>query len=354
MRRLVLLLSLALSLGGCEESVGDEVDAGITVKDGMSSKKDRSSKRKDGPAAKKDKGNPCAGVKCHANAKCDPKSPNKCKCNPGFQGDGKNCTPKATSRRAKVCKAWMDAKNKTVSGGWTPGPGQCDPGKLSQPALDSALRMTNMYRFVAGLPAVTMSASFNAKSQACAVMMKANGRISHNPSPSWKCYTADGALAAKKSNLSSGGDATRAVYRFMLDNGNATTMGHRRWILSNWTGPMGFGTTGKYTCMYVIIGMKSGKQWAAWPPAGEVPVDEVFDSTGWTFQSDAFSPSGVEVRSGGAVMPVQMIKLLPNYGSRYAISFRPDGWKTQAGKTYNVTITGSQTIKYSVKPVTCP
>lgn len=348
-KRPLALLALVLVLGGCGDNEEDPLDASVPAGDQTHSSRDRSVSPKDSG-----KPNPCAGVKCDPNARCDPTSPNKCACNSGYQGDGKTCTPIPSTRRQKVCKQWQDAKSGTVSGGWTPGAGQCDPGTVSQPALDSALRMTNMYRFVAGLPAVSMSAALNAKSQACAVMMKANGKISHNPSPSWNCYTADGALAASKSNLSGGGDATRAVYRFMLDTGNATTMGHRRWILSNWFGPAGFGTTGQYTCMYVIGGIKSGKQWAAWPPEGEVPVDEVFDATGWTWQTDSFSPAAVEVRSGGAVLPVNMSQLLPNYGSKYAISFRPAGWKTQAGKVYNVTITGAQTVKYTVKPVTCP
>lgn len=297
---------------------------------------------------------PCAGVKCDPHAKCDPQSPTKCKCDPGFQGDGKTCKPISTSRRDAVCKRWQDAKSKTVSGGWTPGPSQCDPGKVSQAALDSALRMTNMYRYIAALPAVSMSNMFNAKAQACAVMMKANNTISHYPSTSWQCYTPDGAQAAKSSNLAKGSDATKAVYRFMYDSGNASTLGHRRWIIGNWIGPTGFGTTGSYTCMYVNGGIKSGKTWAAWPPANEVPLAEVFDSTGWSWQSDSINPSGVEVRSDGNHLPLNVNKLSSNYGSKYAISFRPAGWKTQAGKVYNVTITGSQTIKYSVKPVNCP
>jgi hypothetical protein len=35
-------------------------------------------------------------------------------------------------------------------------------------------------------------------------MIKANGRLSHTPPNTWKCYTEDGYLAANKGNISFG------------------------------------------------------------------------------------------------------------------------------------------------------
>ncbi len=263
-------------------------------------------------------------------------------------------------RQAAVCQRYQDAVDNAVHGGWTPGPTSCDPGTLSSAAQQSALRVTNLFRFIADQPDVTLSTTYAAKSQQCAVMMKENGTINHYPPTSWKCYTADGAEAASKSNLAYGTsmDATNAVYLFVQDPGNATTLGHRRWILGNWIGPTAFGTANStyyYTCMWVIGTQSGSKPWAAWPPEGEVPSNLVYDSTGWSFQSDSLRPTAVEVRSGGTLMPVSMTTLLSNYGSSYAVSFIPQGWSTQAGKTYDVTVTLSTggTVSYTVKPVTC-
>ncbi len=297
---------------------------------------------------------PCAGVVCDVNAKCDPSQPTKCKCNPGYTGDGKTCSG---ARKDLVCNRYNDARAKAVTGGWTPGPNSCDPGTLSSAAQQSALVATNMFRFIAGQQDVTIDSTYTNKAQQCAVMMKENGTINHYPPTSWKCYTADGAEAARKSNLAYGGgmDATGSVYAFIRDSGNASTLGHRRWILGNWIGPTGFGTTGSYTCMWVQGNHSTAKQWVAWPPDGEVPKDLVYDSTGWSFQSDSIKPTAVEVSSGGSPLAVSMTTLASNYGSYNAISFIPQGWSTQAGQVYDVKITSSSgTVTYSVKPVTCP
>ncbi len=226
--------------------------------------------------------------------------------------------------------------------------------------MDSALRMTNFYRMAADMPDLTLSTTYSSNAQLCAVMMKANKTISHSPPSSWTCYTAAGAQSAGQSNLAAGMQLTAAVMAFMEDYGasNATALGHRRWILGNWIGPTGFGYADAYTCMHVVGSNRGARPWVAWPPAGEVPVDEVFDRTGWSFQSDVFEPTGVEVSSGGVKRSVSMTKLSGGYGSTYAISFVPQGWTTQAGQVYQVTVTGASSsasyrVSYPVKPVSC-
>jgi hypothetical protein len=102
----------------------------------------------------------------------------------------------------------------------------------------------------------------------------------------------------------------------------------------------------------------------AWPPAGIVPLQAVFsggtrggaDSTGWTVQSDTINLAAaqVTVTSAGVALPVTVAQLLSGYGSRYAISFTPMGWTTQAGKTYSVSIAGvTPAISYDVQVVAC-
>ena len=61
--------------------------------------------------------------------------------------------------------------------------------------------------------------------------MSAEGSLSHFPDPGWACYTADGAAAASKSNLSLGESGPTAVDGLMDDFGASNlAVGHRRWI----------------------------------------------------------------------------------------------------------------------------
>jgi len=194
-------------------------------------------------------------------------------------------------------------------------------------------------------------------------MMRANNMISHTPPTTWLCYTADGATAAGSSNVS-GGQAVSSVDAYMIDNGNPTTIGHRRWVLSNSLGPIGIGGTDRASCMWTLNGTgRAGKPWMAYPPAGIVPLAAItpargtgVDATGWSLQSDGINLANaqVTVTSGGVAMPVTVTQLMANFGSRYAIRFNPMGWTTQAGKTYSVAVTGvTPAINYDVQVVAC-
>jgi len=230
-------------------------------------------------------------------------------------------------------------------------------------ARANALRLVNLYRWLAELPAVVTDPTKDMQDQQCALMMRANNMISHEPDSSWLCYTADGATAAGSSNVSSG-RAVSSVDLYMIDPGNPTTIGHRRWVLSNSLGPIGIGGTDRASCMWTLTGTgKAGKPWMAWPAAGQIPLQAVsprgttVDSTGWTVQSDSINLANaqVTVTVDGVAQPVTVTQLGGGYGSKYAIRFNPMGWTTAAGKTYAVAVTNIPTaINYSVQIVDCP
>src|SRR6185436_1586987 len=100
--------------------------------------------------------------------------------------------------------------------------------------------------------------------------------------------SATGALAAASSNISTS-PAVQSVDLYMIDTGNITSLGHRRWILSNTLGPVGIGSTNAASCLWVLDGRGHARaEWTAWPPAGVVPWEalhlsrsESVDSTGW-------------------------------------------------------------------------
>jgi uncharacterized protein YkwD len=265
---------------------------------------------------------------------------------------------------AAICARWTADRANLSEGTWSGATATCTAGDMAADARANALRLVNLYRWLAALAPVTTDPAHDAEDQACALMMRANNMISHMPPTTWLCYTAAGADGASNSNVSSG-PAVSSVDLYMTDPGNPTTIGHRRWLLSNSLGPIGIGGTDRSSCLWTLTGTgKAGKPWMAWPPAGIVPVQAVFsggtkggaDTTGWSVESDSINLANaqVTVTLDGANMPVTVTQLLGGYGSKYAISFLPMGWTTQANKTYSVAITGIATpISYTVQTITC-
>ncbi len=262
-----------------------------------------------------------------------------------------------------MCNRWKADRQSLSEGAWSGSVSACNAGDVAAPGRENALKLVNLYRWMVGLPAVTTDGSRNSQAQACALMMHANGTLSHSPPSSWTCYSSDGANAAGKSNIATTA-GVQAVDLYIADPGNQTTMGHRRWILSNGLGPIGLGSTSGYSCMWVIGGSGGGNNpWTAFPPPGPVPIDlfdvswASIDSTGWTIQSDSINLSGaqVSITDGGTNRPVNVVTLQGGYGSSHAINLIPQGWQAQAGHTYQVNVTGiAQPISYAVEVVNCP
>ena len=267
---------------------------------------------------------------------------------------------------AAICDRWNADRVDRREGSWTGSAGSCEPGTLLDPGPANTLRQVNLYRWLAGLPAVETAADLNAAAQACSLAMHANQTITHNVPASWSCYSALGAAAAKVSNIAT----TAAVYAidlYMADPGNEDTLGHRRWILSNSLGPIGVGSTSQYSCLNVIGGKgHAGRTWSAWPPEGIVPYEALFqggnggqmsvDFTGWSIQSDSLSlrDAEVAVTRDGEPVSVTTAPLAEGYGSSSAIKIVPAGWHTEAGHTYHVEVTGAgYPIAYDVVVVDC-
>ena len=262
-----------------------------------------------------------------------------------------------------VCARWNSDRLGMTEGSWSGSVASCDPGDISAEGRASALRMVNLYRWLADLPEVETSTTRDEAAQACALMMDANDALSHSPGSNWACYSQQGADAAARSNISSG-PGTMSVDMYMVDPGNDTTLGHRRWILSNSAGPIGLGSTDDSSCMHILGGSgNAGRAWTAWPPPGGVPLqalnpDTVWwsttDETGWSVQSDSIDlrNAAVMVSRDGVALNVGVSALAGGYGSSSALAIRPSGWVTEPG-TYTVTVEASQTIEYEVEVLDC-
>lgn len=262
-----------------------------------------------------------------------------------------------------VCDAWNSSREDLREATWSGNKGSCDAGDLDAAGRARALAVLNGYRAVAGQPLLTDDDTYNAIEQECALMQDAHGSLDHYPTPDWACYSADGASGAGSSNIASG-PAVMAMDMYMADWGNDTTIGHRRWLLSNTIGPVGIGSTNSYSCLYVMGGRGTGTQaWIAWPSPGPFPYEAVgaggyqsIDQTGWTLQSDSIdlSKGSVTVTEDGTEKAMTVSTLLQYYGSTYAIKMVPKGWTSKQGATYRVVVSGlSTTIDYEVEMVDC-
>jgi hypothetical protein len=277
-------------------------------------------------------------------------------------GGTTSVTSGGPSSETELCSRWVADRADLSESGWTGSTSSCTAGDMSATSRANALRQVNLFRWIAALPPVTTSDQYNQGDQACAVMMDAQGDLSHSPDSSWKCYTSAGADAAGNSCIAGEGAVT-AVIGYMVDPGNPTMLGHRRWILSNYLGPIGIGSTGKYSCMYTGTTGKLTNAWTAWPPPGYFPMQAAADSwsrsintTGFSVQSDSINlaNASVTITLNGTPLNVTVTQLLANYGSKYAISMVPSGWTIAAGNTYHVSVTGVSTaITYDVQVVSC-
>lgn len=316
---------------------------------------------------------PCATLRCGANASCMP-NPARCVCNPGFVSDGGSCLPgdpgvPALRSQAQVCAAWAEGYRSRVTGmDFVPGAGMCDVGTLTRPAIDDALARLNFHRWLAGLGPVHDDANQNTAAQACSVISAWNpaGPSAHFPPATATCYSSTGAGGAGSSNIAWGSaNAADAIDQWMIDWGNDTTFGHRRWFLYPFLDDVGIGfyrggnNYGSASCSAVFGGGNPGPNppWFSFPPAGFSP--ESVARWTWSVHGDIpqSMPTATVTRlSDNTVLPVRVDVMQGGYGRLAAVTLVRMGWDPVAGQTYHVVLEGSSGPRreWDVKPTSCP
>ena len=127
----------------------------------------------------------------------------------------------------------------------------CRPGTLLQSVRDDVLARLNAIRALHRLPAVSYSSADDEQATQAALMMAANGQLSHTPAASWKCYTTLGANGAGTSNLYGGLISPYLAYYtedmylggWLTETSNLVvdSVGHRRWLLDPFLGKIAYG-----------------------------------------------------------------------------------------------------------------
>ncbi|WP_169730267.1 CAP domain-containing protein [Catonella morbi] len=210
-------------------------------------------------------------------------------------------------------------------------------GKLSKGTLESALKLLNQMRYIAGIPYdVELSGRYNELAQAASVVSLANGDIDHNPkmpkgiSDSLYRLGKDG---ASKSNLGMGyRSINSSLISYMEDGGyNKDRVGHRRWILNPAMKKTGFGfaTDSKsygYTAHYALDSSGSSKYNSpiVWP-AQNMPVEYVNDSYPWSISL------GYEINISD--IHVELVRISDNKTWKFS-SASSDGYFTVDNRGY--------------------
>lgn len=220
---------------------------------------------------------------------------------------------------------------------WTGNHAGCDAGQTAAAFREAVRLRINYYRAMAGVPAVVQLADeYSGKAQQAALMMSANGQLSHDPPPSWLCYTADGDEAAGSSNLCLGLNGASAISAYMRDGGSGNyAVGHRRWILypqTEWMGSGDIPSAGSYrpsNALWVFDENmwaprpQTREEYVAWPPPGYVPYHVVFARWSLAYDEADFSQATVEMSCGGQSIPVAVQTVVVGYGENTLV-WEPD------------------------------
>ena len=176
--------------------------------------------------------------------------------------------------------------------GYTGSVGDCEAGTTSQAFRDSVLQRVNWYRQMAGLDTVTEDPTLSATAQMKALIMLAQGALSHFPDTDWACYLE---IDFQGENLGLGNAGTDGVDSYMQDSGDHNlAVGHRHLILSPFVTRIGTGNVRDATRRFRTANamhfagdwdlppeVREARGFVAWPPPGYVPAETVWGR--WSF-----------------------------------------------------------------------
>jgi len=261
----------------------------------------------------------------------------------------KSDAPTPDSDRAQVIEDYKN--NYLVSAvanpGWTGNTAACDAGTAPQSTHDMVIKRINYFRKLVGLnDNTTMDTSKYPMYQEAALMMKANGQLSHTPPNTWTCWTQSGSDGAKTSNLSSGNHSVNSITAFMADYGaNNTAVGHRRWILHSAKTQFSYGTTNSTMslgCIGTAGGNKLIPEFIAYPPKGFVPQALVFPRWSFSLPGADFTNSNVSMIGAAGNITLKIVSQTANGFGDNTIVWEPVGIINNAeiDTDYLITVSG--------------
>ena len=196
---------------------------------------------------------------------------------------------------------------------------------------------------MAGLDPVIENPERSDFAQHAALIMIAQGYLSHGPPNDSPCWTQIGYEAAGKSNLGLGRPGFPGIDSYMQDFGSHNTqVGHRRWILNRngvefGTGNIPSGSHSRVGSYALYVDPNSGERsnkireergFVAWPPPGYVPPAVNWGRWSFTLPDADFSDASVEVSDYDGPVAVRIIDRdpLPEPGIVWAMDGLADSY----------------------------
>lgn len=275
-----------------------------------------------------------------------------------------------TQDRAAIRDAYNNilVPSDNIAMGWTGSLTGCVAGDTSSAWKAAVLARIQWFRGMAGVPTgIALSTTKNQNSQKAALIMSANGQLSHSPPSNWTCYTPEGANAAGNSNICAlwgyGNSDPGCVAGYVRDNGsNNQAVGHRRWLLHPNSTVMGTGDVSesqgkpRANALWVFGDMlpsrpETRESYVAWPPRGYIPYQAVPARWSFSLPGVNFSSTTITMTRGGTNITLTKLPISDGYGENTVV------WEPQislsnpgADTTYDVTISGAggQTYNYQV------
>lgn len=251
---------------------------------------------------------------------------------------------------------------------WSGGVASCDPGDINSEYRQAILNRVKWFRLMAGVDEdISLNAEFDLLAQAAALVMMANNQLSHEPDPTWTCFSDDAFTGASNSNLYLGRTGPEAINGYIEDLGEDNySVGHRRWILYSALTEIGIGESSKSNALFVVQGKRNDKPsvreaegFIMWPPRGFVPRNVIFERWSITNPSADFSDTEIYVESGNESFQISSSDITVSndlYGDGPTLIFNLDS-QVRSGETITITakdvlVDGvNMTLNYQVKPI---
>lgn len=132
-----------------------------------------------------------------------------------------------------------------------PNVGICKAGRLTDATRNEVLDTVNKVRALSGLGPVVYDAASDDEVMSAALLMAANGKLSHTPPADWNCWSVLGSDGASHSNLTGGvispyldfDSPTGDVIKWLTEttNANPGNIAHRRWLLDPFLQKIAYG-----------------------------------------------------------------------------------------------------------------
>ena len=174
-------------------------------------------------------------------------------------------------------------------------------GKISEEYLKIPFKMLNMARYMVGIDDnVINEPEYEKLAQDASLLMKVNNKMAHTGQPKPQDMTQElydsGAKGCKSCNLFMGLDNLyKGVEGWLIDNGNFTTIGHRRWILHPPMKKTGFGFVKGFAGMYCFDNSFGESKYKNIPWPCRYMTLEFANTSHWTLSTGKILSDDIEV-----------------------------------------------------------